>query len=132
MELALRRAEITKYDIIMELKSMAFSNMSNYFRRDKEGELEVDEDGYPMLDLAKATPLMLQAIKEIIVEEYTIPMGDTEKHVKKMRFALHDKRAPLIDLARMMKMVQNPNINVQNNVQNNVVIMTEDEILAAR
>lgn len=133
MEQAIQRAALTKYDVLMELKSMAFGNIADFFEKDAKGEV-VLRDGWPVLDMSCADEHQLKAVKEIVVEEYTDGFGEDAREVKKTRVILHDKRGPLIDIARMMGMVKPASIQFnQNNLQQNInITLSEDELLASR
>lgn len=132
VEDAMRRSTVTKYGIIMELKAMGFGNISNFFRKTNDGQLDLI-DGLPVLDFNHVTdPEMYKAIKEIIVEEYTDGFGEDAREVKRTRVVLHDKKGPLMELARMHGMVKPANIqfNQQNNTNNTVIMLNEDELNA--
>lgn len=133
MEQAIQRAALTKYDVLMELKSMAFGNIADFFEKDAKGKV-VLRDGWPVLDMSRADEHQLKAVKEIVVEEYTDGFGEDAREVKKTRVILHDKRGPLIDIARMMGMVKPASIQFnQNNLQQNInITLSEDELLASR
>jgi phage terminase small subunit len=132
LEDAIRRASITKYDIVVELKAMALGNIADFYQRDSKGEI-VYRDGWPVLDLSGCDESKLRAIKEIVVDEYTDGFGEDAREVKRTRVVLHEKRGPLLDLARMMGMVKPASVTLNQNTQNNVmIVMSEEELLASR
>ncbi len=86
------RTQITADQVVRELGMLAFSNMLDY--------MTVDDDGYGVVDLSKLTRDQAAAISEVVVDQYTEGKGKEARKVKRMRFKLTDKRAPLVDLGR--------------------------------
>lgn len=87
-----KRHEITKDKVIRELALLGFSNMMDYMR--------VTEDGSACVDLSTMTRDQAAAIGELTSEVYMDGVGEDAKTVKRTKFKLVDKRAPLVDLGK--------------------------------
>jgi len=85
---------ITADDIARELAKLGFANMADY--------LTVGEDGQPTLDWSQLTRDQAAALQEVTVDEYVDGAGDDAREVRKVRFKLSDKRASLVDLAKLL------------------------------
>ena len=118
LQRALDRAEVSKYDIVKELKAIGFARMDMFTR--------VNDQGEPIVDLTNVTTEQWAAVKEVVVDQYTEGHGDDAREVKRVRIQLHDKLKPLIELARMRKMIVPVAVNTQNNTQINVVLSETD------
>lgn len=84
--------------IQMELARLGFANMFDYIR--------IGRDGLPYVDLQNLTRDQAAAIAEFTID--TIPGGEDEPPVTRVKFKLHDKRGPLSDLAKMVGAVEDP------------------------
>ncbi len=73
--------------IAREMAALGFASMGDY--------IEIDADGSPRFKLGELTPAQLRAIQEIIIEE-------PATGGRKVRLKLHDKRAALVDLAKLL------------------------------
>jgi hypothetical protein len=60
--------------------------------------MKVGPDGKPTLDFANLTPEQLAALSEVTVETVA---GKAGREVLRVRFKLHEKRAALVDIARL-------------------------------
>lgn len=91
------RAGVAAERVINELALLGFSNAMDYIR--------IGDDGQPYTDFSQLTREQAAAITEVTVEtrtEYdTDDKGDRKPvPVRKVRFKLADKRAPLVDLGK--------------------------------
>lgn len=87
---------LTAERVLEEYRRLAFSNMLDYMRTTEEGDAYVD--------FSTLTREQAAAIGEITVEEYTEGRGEDKRNVKRTKFKLTDKRAPLNDLAKYFKL----------------------------
>jgi phage terminase small subunit len=102
---------ITAVRVLDELAKLAFSNMLDYMR--------VGPDGDPVLDFSKLTRDQAAALVEVTVEDFVDarepPSEGLEpqahggglrrrggREVRRVKFKLADKRAPLVDLGRYL------------------------------
>lgn len=84
---------VTVDEIARELHALGFANMQDY--------MKVGADGDPVLDYSKLTRTQAAALQEVTVEDYKDGRGKKARDVRKVRFKLADKRASLLDLARV-------------------------------
>ena len=89
----LGRYEVTRERIVSELAKLGFSNMADY--------TAIDGDSGLVLDLSEVNRDQLGAIKEITSEVYIEGRGEDAQRVKRTNFKLYDKRAALMDLAKI-------------------------------
>ena len=89
----LGRYEVTRERIVSELAKLGFSNMADYSAIDGDSDL--------VLDLSEVNRDQLGAIREITSEVYTEGRGENAQRVKRTNFKLYDKRAALMDLAKI-------------------------------
>jgi phage terminase small subunit len=103
-EKAAAEAGITKARILNELAKLGFSNMFDYIRVNANGDATVDLSA---LDRDKAS-----AIQYVEVETYVDGRGDDANIVKRIKFRLADKHAPLVSMGKHFAMfvdvVKNP------------------------
>lgn len=86
-------AGVNAKGIIDELAKLGFANMLDY--------IEIGPDGFPVTDFSALTREQAAAIQEIIVETREIGSEDGPAALnRKVRFKLHDKRGPLVDLGK--------------------------------
>jgi phage terminase small subunit len=85
----LKKFEVTREWIVEELAKLARSNMADF--------TSFDEDGNPVLDFTDVDRDKMAAVKEITSETSTVGGAP----VRKTKFTLHDKRAALMDLAKL-------------------------------
>lgn len=87
------RYAITKERIAEELALIGFARMTDYMR--------VGHDGDPCLDFSEITPEQAAALSEVTVEDFKDGRGDEARDVRRVKFKLYDKRAALMDLAKL-------------------------------
>lgn len=88
----LGKYEVTRERIVEELAKLGFSNMADY---------TAIEGSDIVLDMTEVTRDQMGAIKEITSEVYTEGRGEDAQRVKRTKFSLYDKRAALMDLAKL-------------------------------
>lgn len=86
------RARRTKEDIEAELEKMGFANLANYHRM---------VDGEPVIDLSACGRDEFAALSELETHDYVDGRGEDARDVKKVRIKMTDKRAALMDLAKL-------------------------------
>ena len=86
--------QATADDIAGELYKLGFANMADYIR--------VTPDGDPYIDLSELTRDQAAAVAEITVDEYVVGRGENARDVRKVKAKLADKRAALVDLAKLL------------------------------
>jgi len=89
----LGKYEVTRERIVAELAKLGFSNMADF--------TAFDDEGNPVLDFTDVDRDKLAAVKEITSEVYTEGRGEDAQRVKRTKFSLYDKRAALMDLAKL-------------------------------
>lgn len=88
----LGKYEVTRERIVAELAKLGFSNMADYTAIDGADVV---------LDMSEVDRDQMSAIKEITSEVYTEGRGENAQQVKRTKFSLYDKRAALMDLAKL-------------------------------
>ena len=88
------KVEITADKIVSELAKMGFSNMMDYMKGNEWGD--------PYLDFASLTRDQAAALTEVTTETYFEGKGQEQREVKKVKFKLSDKRAALMDIAKLL------------------------------
>lgn len=86
--------KVTVDDIARELHRGGFANMFDYLRVGKNGD--------PFLDFSGLTRELAAPIAEVVVDDYVDGRGDDAREVRRVRFKLLDKRACLVDLAKLL------------------------------
>lgn len=89
----MKKFEVTREWIVEELAKLARSNMADFTAFDAEGN--------PVLDFSDVSRDQMAAVREITSEVYTEGRGDDAQRVKRTKFSLYDKRAALMDLAKL-------------------------------
>jgi phage terminase small subunit len=84
---------LTAADVAAELAKIGFANMADYFFP--------GDDGDPHLDFSRLTREQTAALCEVTVEEFKEGRGKDARDVRRVKFKLADKRAALVDLAKM-------------------------------
>jgi phage terminase small subunit len=88
------KLDVTADDIARELHRCGFANMADYMR--------VGRDGDPVLDFSQLTRDQAAALAEVTVDDYLDGRGDDAREVRRVKFKLVDKRASLVDLAKLL------------------------------
>jgi phage terminase small subunit len=91
------RYAVSKERILEELARMGFANMLDYVR--------IGDDGDAYVDLSALTRDQASAIAEVTVEDFKDSRGKESRDVRRVRFKLADKRAALMDLAKLAGLV---------------------------
>ena len=63
--------------------------------------MRVGPSGDPVLDFSKLTREQAAALTEVTVDDYLDGRGEDAREVRKVRFKLGDKRATLMDIAKL-------------------------------
>lgn len=90
------KMDVTPHRVLAEMAKIGFASMSTY--------LHIDEHGQPEVDLSACTPDEMAAIQEVTIEEYMEGRGADAREVRRIKFKLHDKRAALVDIAKVLGM----------------------------
>lgn len=93
-EAAAEKLQCSADDIAQELHKLGFSNMANYMR--------VGKDGDPYLDFSALTREQAAALAEVTVDDYLEGRGEDARTIRRVKFKLVDKRASLVDLAKLL------------------------------
>src|SRR5271163_4745321 len=93
-KLAIERSGITKERVAVELGRIGFANMLDYMRI-------VPATGDPRLDWSGLTREQASALTEVTVDDYIDGRGENARDVRKVKFKLGDKRAALMDIAKL-------------------------------
>lgn len=91
------RADVTRDYIIGEMRKLAGVNLLDYFH--------IDASGQPHIDLSEVTRAQAAALAELQVDDYVDGRGEDARDVKKVRIKTVDKRAALMDLAKLLGLV---------------------------
>jgi phage terminase small subunit len=86
--------QVEREDLIRELLKMGMSNALDYMR--------ILPDGEPCVDFSRLTRDQAAAISEVTVEDYTDGRGEDAREVKRVRYKTADKRAALMDAAKLL------------------------------
>ena len=92
--LAIEHSGITQARVAVELGRVAFANMMDYMRIDPA-------TGDPTLDWSGLTREQAAALTEVTVDDYIDGRGERARDVRKVKFKLGDKRAALMDIAKL-------------------------------
>jgi len=87
------RTRMTKDDIVAEMENLARFSMANYLR--------IGQNGDPIIDLSACTRAHLTALSEAETHDYVDGRGDDARDVKKVKIKGTEKRAALMDLAKL-------------------------------
>lgn len=90
--------DLSAFKVLKETANIAMSSVGHY--------MEIDDNGQPSFDLAKATPEQLAAIKKIKVTETSMPFGGVKKTFE---FELHSKLQALDMLFKYMGLYNEDN-----------------------
>jgi phage terminase small subunit len=92
-KLAIERSGITRERVAVELGRIGFANMMDYMR--------IGPSGDPVLDFSQLTREQATALVEVTVDDYVDGRGENPRDVRKVKFKLGDKRAALMDIAKL-------------------------------
>ena len=92
-KLAIEHSGINQARVAVELGRIGFANMGDYMR--------VGPNGDPVLDFSNLTREQMAALVEVTVDDYIDGRGENARDVRKVRFKLGDKRAALMDIAKL-------------------------------
>ena len=87
-----KRTQITADDVVTELGKIAFLNILNY--------MTIQDDGTAVVDFSMVDRDQGAAIKEVTIETYAEGRGEDAQTVKRIKFALYDKKDALELLGR--------------------------------
>ena len=93
-KLAIERSAITMERVAVELGRIGFANMMDYMKIDPR-------TGDPRLDWSQLTREQAAALTEVTVDDYIEGRGENARDVRKVKFKLGDKRASLMDIAKL-------------------------------
>lgn len=88
------KLECTADDIARELAKLGFSNMADFTK--------VNENGEPFFDFRGLNRDQMAAVHELTVDQYTVGGEEDGLPVRRVKFKLSDKRASLVDLAKLL------------------------------
>jgi phage terminase small subunit len=94
IKLAIERTAITLERVAVELGRIGFANMMDYMKIDPA-------TGDPRLDWSDLSREQAAALLEVTVDDYVDGRGENARDVRKVRFKLGDKRASLMDIAKL-------------------------------
>jgi phage terminase small subunit len=92
MEARSKRTEITADQVVTELGKIAFANMLNY--------ITIQDDGTAVVDFSMVDRDQGAVMREVTIETYAESRGDDAQTVKRIKFALYDKKGALELLGR--------------------------------
>jgi phage terminase small subunit len=92
----IKKLDITNDSVLREISKMAFGNMLDY--------IKIQKDGTACVDLSKLTREQAAAIHELSYEEGFESGADGVKPVKKVKFKLSDKKGSLELLGKYLKL----------------------------
>ena len=92
MEARSKRTEITADQVVTELGKIAFANMLNY--------ITIQDDGTAVVDFSMVDRDQGAVMREVTIETYTEGRGEEAQPVKRIKFALCDKKGALELLGR--------------------------------
>ena len=93
IQFAIEHSELTRERVAVELGRIGFANMMDYMR--------VGPSGDPVLDFSHLTREQAAALTEVTVDDYLDGRGENARDVRKVKFKLGDKRAALMDIAKL-------------------------------
>ncbi|MCM2441182.1 terminase small subunit [Agrobacterium vitis] len=87
------RYDVSKDRIVSELAKIAYGNLSDF--------MKVTSDGTAYIDLSEVDRDQMAALTGIEVEEYAEGRGEDKRDIIKTKIKMADKRAALMDLAKL-------------------------------
>lgn len=119
-KIAIEHSGITLARVAAELGRVAFSNMMDYMRIDPA-------TGDPSLDWSGLTREQAAALTEVTVDDYIDGRGENARDVRKVKFKLGDKRAALMDIAKLFGWIIEKR---ENKIVDEFDTMTDEQINA--
>ena len=92
MEARSKRTEITADQVVTELGKIAFANMLNY--------MTIQDDGTAVVDFSMVDRDQGAVMREVTIETYAEGRSEDAQTVKRIKFALYDKKGALELLGR--------------------------------
>ncbi len=92
------RTEVTPEKIVRELAVIAFSDIGDVIR--------LTADGAAHLDFSDLPPEFTKSVSQITVETFTEGRGERATDIRQVKLKMNDKRAALVDLAKIMGMMR--------------------------
>jgi len=118
----IEKVRVTQEMIVTELAALGFANMLDY--------IGIGEDGLPYPDLSNLTRRQAAALREVSSEMYFEQQEGNPIPVKRIRFRLVDKRAPLMNLAKLLGFEPSAKLDIE--VGRTVMVEHTVEELRAR
>ncbi|KKL71187.1 hypothetical protein LCGC14_2097430 [marine sediment metagenome] len=91
------RTQVSPEKIVRELALIAFSDIGDVIRF---------VDGAAHLDFSDLPPEFTKSVSQITVETFTEGRGDRATDIRQVKLKMNDKRAALVDLAKIMGMMR--------------------------
>lgn len=79
------RLEISADWVVREIAKLAAANISDYYRKDEDGNIVLDENGLPTFDFSGVTREQYAALSEMIEEQRTENRGNTTVRTVKLK-----------------------------------------------
>ena len=99
--------------VLTERARVAFARMSDFFKRDADGMLVLDEDGQPIIDIAHSTDDQVAAIDQLEITEHWEGKGENAHKVRRIKIKLLDKGQAQQDLMRFKGLFAKDNEQVR-------------------
>lgn len=96
----INRLNVTADVVVAELARLGLSNMGTFFK--------TDVDGTPYFAFDELTENDTACIKSLTIEEFKDGRGENARDVRKVKLELHDKKGPLLALARHLGVLEGP------------------------
>ena len=119
IQFAIEHSGINRERVAVELGRIGFANMMDYMR--------VGPSGDPVLDFSGLTREQAAALTEVTVDDYVDGRGENAREVRKVKFKLGDKRAALMDIAKLFGWIIEKR---ENKIVNEFDSMSAEEISA--
>lgn len=96
----INRLNVTADVVVAELARLGLSNMGSFFK--------TTSDGTPYFAFEDLTEADTACIKSLTIEEFKDGRGEDARDVRKVKLELHDKKGPLLALARHLGVLAGP------------------------
>ena len=114
IEALIDRYDVGAANIVRELASMAFASIDDF--------VAIQDDGSAIIDLSTATKRQLRALQSIDVdEEFKLGDKDQASKVKKIKLKMADKRAALMDLAKLQRLLPADRLEHSGSIEHRIV-----------